>query len=117
MNIIVCVKQVVDTGAALRLENGKVNTEGLPRVMNPYDEYAVEEAIRIRERDPETTVTVISLGPENFKDTLRRALAMGADKAIHLLDPAFAGLDGQGVAQALALAIRPLAFDLILCGR
>lgn len=117
MNIIVCVKQVVDTGAALRLEDGKVNTEGLPRVMNPYDEYAVEEAIRIRERDPETTVTVISLGPENFKDTLRRALAMGADKAIHLLDPAFAGLDGQGVAQALALAIRPLAFDLILCGR
>jgi len=66
LNIIVCVKQVVDTGAALRLEDGKVNTEGLPRVMNPYDEYAAEEAIRIRERDPETTVTVISLGPENL---------------------------------------------------
>ncbi len=117
LNIIVCVKQVIDTGATLRLEGGKVNTEGLPRVMNPYDEYAMEEAIRIRERDPETTVTVISLGPENFKDTLRKALAMGADKAVHLFDPAFEGLDALGVAQALALAIGSREFDLILCGR
>jgi electron transfer flavoprotein beta subunit len=118
MNIIVCVKQVIDTGAALSIKDGKVNTEGLPRVLNPYDEFAVEEAVRIREKSPDdTTVTLVSLGPENFKDTLRKGLAMGADKAVHLLDPAFDGLDGLGVATALAKAIRTMEYDLILCGR
>ena len=118
MNIIVCVKQVVDTGAALSLKDGKVDTEGLPRVLNPYDEFAVEEAVRIREKSPDdTTVTLISLGPENFKDTLRKGLAMGADKAVHLLDPAFEGLDCLGVATALSKAIGTLEYDLILCGR
>ena len=118
MNILVCVKQVIDTGAALTLKEGQVDTEGLPRVLNPYDEFAVEEAVRIREQHPDTTtVTLISLGPENFKDTLRKGLAMGADKAVHLLDPAFEGLDGLGVATALSQAIRTLEYDLILCGR
>jgi len=78
VNIIVCVKQVIDTGAVLTLKDGQVDTEGLPRVLNPYDEYAIEEAVRIREKAPEeTTVTLISLGPENFKDTLRKGLAVG----------------------------------------
>jgi len=118
VNIIVCVKQVIDTGAALSLKEGKVNTEGLPRVLNPYDEFAVEEAVRIREKSPEdTTVTLISLGPDNFKDTLRKGLAMGADKAVHLLDAAFEGLDCLGVATALSKAIGTLGYDLILCGR
>ncbi|MCH7500428.1 MAG: electron transfer flavoprotein subunit beta/FixA family protein, partial [Nitrospinae bacterium] len=118
MNIIVCVKQVIDTGAALSLKDGRVDTEGLPRVLNPYDEYAVEEAVRIREQSPEdTAVTLLTLGPDNFKDTLRRGLAMGADQAVHLLDPAFEGLDGLGVATALSKAIQTLDYDLILCGR
>ena len=118
MNIIVCVKQVIDTGAALTLKDGQVDTEGLPRVINPYDEFAIEEAVRIREKAPEeTTVTLISLGPEYFKDTLRKGLAMGADKAIHLLDAAFEGLDGLGVATALSKAMGTLEYDLILCGR
>ncbi len=118
MNIIVCVKQVIDTGAALAIKDGRVDTEGLPRVLNPYDEYAVEEAVRIREQSPEdTTVTLITLGPDNFKVTLRKGLAMGADQAMHLLDPAFEGLDGLGVATALSKAIRTLDYDLILCGR
>ncbi len=118
MKIVVCVKQVIDTGAALTLKEGRVDTEGLPRVLNPYDEFAVEEAVRIREQAPdETTVTLISLGPDNFKDTLRKGLAMGADQAVHLLDPAFDGLDGLGVATALSKAIGTLGYDLILCGR
>ncbi len=118
MNIIVCVKQVIDTGAALALKDGRVDTEGLPRVLNPYDEYAVEEAVRIREQSPEdTTVTLLTLGPDKFKDTLRKGLAMGADQAVHLQDPAFEGLDGLGVATALSQAIRTLDHDLILCGR
>ena len=118
MNIIVCVKQVIDTGAALTLKEGQVDTEGLPRVLNPYDEFAVEEAVRIREQSPDdTTVTLITLGPDRFKDTLRKGLAMGADQAIHLLDAAFDGLDGLGVATALSKAIGTLEYDLILCGR
>ena len=118
MNIIVCVKQVIDTGAALTLKDGQVDTEGLPRVLNPYDEFAVEEAVRLREQAPEeTTVTLISLGPDNFKDTLRKGLAMGADRAIHLLDSAFDNLDGLRVATALSKAISTLEYDLILCGR
>lgn len=117
MNIIVCVKQVIDTGANIEIRDGQVDTEASPRVLNPYDEFAVEEAVRIKEKDPETTVTLISLGPENFKDTLKRGLAMGADQAVHLLDPAFDGLDSLGVATALACAIRSMDYDLILCGR
>jgi electron transfer flavoprotein beta subunit len=118
VKIIVCVKQVIDTGAVLTLKDGQVDTEGLPRVLNPYDEYAVEEAVRIREQAPEeTTVTLISLGPDNFKDMLRKGLAMGADQAVHLLDSAFEGLDCLGVATALSKAIGTLEYDLILCGR
>jgi len=118
VNIIVCVKQVIDTGAVLTLKDGQVDTEGLPRVLNPYDEFAVEEAVRLKEKAlEETTVTLISLGPDNFKDTLRRGLAMGADRAIHLLDTAFDNMDGQGVATALSKAIVTLEYDLILCGR
>ena len=118
MKILVCVKQVIDTGAALTLKEGQVDTEGLPRVLNPYDEFAVEEAVRIREQAPEdTTVTLITLGPDRFKDTLRKGLAMGADQAVHLLDSAFDGLDCLGVATALSKAIETLEYDLILCGR
>ena len=118
MNIIVCVKQVIDTGAALSLKEGQVDTEGLPRVLNPYDEFAVEEAVRIREQAPDdTTVTLVTLGPDRFKDTIRKGLAMGADQAVHLLDSAFEGLDGLGVATALSKAIGTLEYDLILCGR
>ncbi len=117
MNIIVCVKQVIDTGATLTLKEGKVDTEASPRVLNPYDEFAVEEAVRIKEKNPDTTVTLVSLGPENFKDTIKKGLAMGADKGVHLLDPAFDGLDSLGVATALACAIKTMDCDLILCGR
>ncbi|NIQ00623.1 MAG: electron transfer flavoprotein beta subunit/FixA family protein [Nitrospinaceae bacterium] len=117
MDIIVCIKQVIDTGASIAIKDGAVDTEGLPRVVNPYDEFAIEEAVRLREKFPETTVTLLTLGPEGFKDTLRKGLAMGADRAVHLLDPAFDGLDTLGVATALSKAIRTLQYDLILCGR
>ncbi len=117
MQIVVCVKQVLDTAAKISIKDGAIDGAGSPRVMNPYDEFAVEEAIRIRERKPDSEITLISLGPEGFKDTLRAGLAMGADKAIHCLDPTFEGLDNLGVAQVLAQAIRTLKFDLVLCGR
>jgi electron transfer flavoprotein beta subunit len=119
VHIIVCIKQVIDTSARIRITDGRIDAQGSPRVVNPYDEFALEEAIRIREGDTEsgTRVTAISLGPESFKDVLKTALAMGADRAIHLQDPAFEGLDNLGVAHVLALAIKKMPFDLILCGR
>ena len=117
MKIVVCVKQVVDTAARIELKEGKVDGTRLAKVLNPYDEFAVEEAIRIRERKPDTKIILVSLGPENFKDALRAGLAMGANDAIHLMDPAFELIDSLGVARLLAKAIRLIGFDLILCGR
>ncbi len=117
MKIIVCIKQVVDTGASLEIKDGRVNFEGSPRVLNPYDEFAVEEAVRIRENQPEAEITLITLGPDNYKDTLRKGLAMGADQAVHLLDPSFENLDSLGIARALSMAIKTMSYDLVLCGR
>lgn len=117
MRIIVCIKQVTDTAAKIRIKDGAVDAQGSSRILNPYDEFAIEEAIRIREKNPGTEITVLSLGPENFRDTLRTGLAMGADKAVHLLDPAFDALDHLGVAHVLAQAIRTLGYDLVFCGR
>jgi electron transfer flavoprotein beta subunit len=117
MKIIVCVKQVIDTAAKISIRDGKIDASGSPRVMNPYDEYAVEEALRIKADKPDTEITLISLGPESFKEVLKTGLAMGADNALHLQDTAFENLDHLVVAEALAKAIEPLSFDLILCGR
>jgi electron transfer flavoprotein beta subunit len=117
MKIIVCVKQVIDTADKISVKAVKIDATGSPRVMNPYDEFALEEALRIKERKPGSEVTLISLGPESFKEVLKKGLAMGADHAIHLHDPAFDDLDNLGVAEALAKAIEELSYDLILSGR
>ncbi len=117
MKIVVCVKQVLDTAAKINIQGGKVDPSGIPRIINPYDEFAIEEAIRIKEKIEGVEITVVSLGPETSKEVLRSALAMGADNAIHLLDSEFEKLDNLGVARALALAIKSISFDLILCGR
>ena len=110
MKIIVCIKQVLDTGA-------KVVASGSPYIINPYDEFALEEAIRIKSALPDSEITVFSLGPESVEETLKRALAMGADHAIHILDPLFVGLDNSLIAKILAKAIQKNSFDLVLCGR
>ena len=117
MKIFVCVKQVLDTAAKINVQGGKIDRFGIPRIINPYDEFAIEEAIRIKEKKEDVNITVLSLGPETSKEVLRSALAMGADNAIHLLDPEFDKLDNLGIARVLALAIKPTSFDLILCGR
>ena len=117
MNIVVCIKQVLDTAAEIQIHDGKISSPGSPLIMNPYDEFAVEEAVRIKEALPESEVTVVSLGPDSVKETLKRALAMGADRAIHILDPLFDGLDHSIVAKILVKAIQKNPFDLVLCGR
>jgi electron transfer flavoprotein beta subunit len=117
MKIIVCVKQVLDTSAQIKIEDGRIVSPGSSRIINPYDEFAVEEAVRIKENKPDTEITVLSLGPLEVKESIKKSLAMGADNAVHLMDVKFDGLDSYSLARVLAWAIQKAPFDLILCGR
>ena len=103
MKIVVCIKQVLDTGATIQIQDGKLTSPGSSLIMNPYDEFAVEEAIRVKTSLPDTEVTVFSLGPESVKETLKRALAMGADHGVHISDPLFEGLDNFQIAKIILL--------------
>ena len=94
MEIVVCIKQVPDPTVEIRIDPKTKNLlrEGIPGVINPYDKNALEEAIRIKESQG-GKVTVISMGPAQVKESLREALAMGADEAVLLSDRAFGGAD------------------------
>lgn len=118
MDILVCMKQVPDTESKIRLKAGEkaVDTENLNFVINPFDEFAIEEALRIREKLG-GTVTLVSMGPTRTQEALRTGLAMGADRAIHLQDDAFDGADAWATAKVLAKAVQGLEYDLILCGK
>lgn len=116
MNIIVLVKRVPDTETRIQIKNGQVVTEGISWIISPYDEYAIEEALRIVEKQT-GKVTLLCLGPEEAKETIRKGLALGADDAIHLNDPAFAGGDAATTAKVLAAALKKMHFDLILAGK
>ncbi len=118
MHVVVCVKQVPDTEAPIRIrpDGQGVDESGLTFVMNYYDEHAVEEAIRIKERAG-GTVTLIAAGPARAAEALRAGLAMGADQAIHIQDPALDGLDHLALARVLTAAIASVPYDLVLCGK
>jgi len=118
VNIVVCIKQVPDTEARITVRQGEadIEREGLTLIVNPYDEYAIEEALKIKE-DRGGTVTVLTMGPERATEALRTALAMGADNAVHLCDPAFEGLDPLTAARVMARALQDMDYDLILCGK
>jgi electron transfer flavoprotein beta subunit len=118
MKIVVCVKQVPDTEARIKIApDGKSIAEGeLNWIVSPYDEIAIEEALKLKEaRGGE--VVLVTVGPDRVQSALRNGLAMGADSALHLKDPLFAALDAHGTALALAAAIKPLGADLILAGQ
>ncbi len=118
MNIIACIKQVPDTEAQIKIaSDGKsIVKEDIKWVMNPYDEFAVEEALRTKEKFG-GEVTVIGLGPKRVAESIRTALAMGADKGILISDPAAEGSDAIGVAKALAEVIKKIPYDLIFVGQ
>jgi len=118
MDMIVCIKQVPDTAAEIipTADGTAIQGEGIPWVMNPYDEYALEEALRTRERLG-GAVTAVCMGPENAVSALRTAVAMGADSVLHLVDPAFEGCDAHAAARVLAAAIKGIKYDLIWCGK
>ena len=118
MKITVCVKQVPAANEQ-RLDpvTGTVIREGVPSILNPFDAYALEEAVRLKERLG-GEITVLSMGVPSAQETLRRALAVGADQAILLSGRAFAGADTLATARALAKAIgKAGGADLVLCGR
>ncbi|MCZ6671055.1 MAG: electron transfer flavoprotein subunit beta/FixA family protein [Acidobacteria bacterium] len=119
MNLVVCMKQVPDTAARVAIggDGRSLDPEGVTFVVNPYDEIALEEALRIREKLGEGEVAVVTMGPEKGSAALRSCLAMGADRGIHLQDAAFQGSDSLGTARILAAAIARKPFDLILLGK
>ena len=120
MKLVALIKNVPDTEAKIKInaDGSGIETQGVKFVMNPYDEFAVEQALLIKEAlKDDTTVTVISLGPERVVESLRTALAMGADDAIHLEDAAFEGGDSQANARVLAEVLKTISPDLVFCGR
>ena len=117
MKIIACIKQVPDSEAKVKAENGQVSWGDAPLVINPFDEYAVEGALQQKEAT-NGTVTALCVGPESAKDALKHALAMGADEAVLVSDSALDGLDTQGAARVLAAAIQKIGgADMIVFGR
>ena len=117
MKIAVCVKQVPDTWAekALRPDDATLDREAADGVLNELDEYAVEEALRLAEAHG-GEVTVVSMGPERAAETVRKALSMGADAGIHVLDDALHGSDAIATSAVLAAALAGKGFDLIVFG-
>ncbi|MCZ6472922.1 MAG: electron transfer flavoprotein subunit beta/FixA family protein [SAR324 cluster bacterium] len=116
MNILVPVKSVIDVDLNIRVKDGAVVEEGMNYVLNRWDETAVEAALQLKEAD-EGEVTVISVGPDKAGEALRKSLAMGADRAIHVNDPAAVGSDSFGFARILAKAAQRGSYDLIITGK
>lgn len=114
MDIVVLLKQTFDTEEKITIEHDKVSEEGVKFVMNPYDEYAVEEAIRLRDQHG-GRVTILSLGPQRCAEAMRAALAMGADDAILIHDERI-GTDEYSVSKTIAAAISRRLFDIVLGG-
>lgn len=119
MKITVCIKQVPDTADIKWTNDNTMSREGVESIINPFDEYAAETALKIKDKDSSSFVTVISMGPKQAKTALKEVLAMGADAAFLLCDKYFAGSDTAATARVLASAIKEKLSntDLILCGQ
>ena len=116
MNILVLVKQVPDTEAKITVGNNTVSEDGIKWIVSPYDEIALEEAIRFKEKAG-AKVTALSIGPKRVESALRTAFAMGADRAIFVQNDKYEMLDSFAIAEAIIKTISSEKFDLILCGR
>ncbi len=117
MNIVVLVKQVPDSGAErnLKSDDNTVDRGSASNVINEMDEYAIEEALKIKEAHG-GEVTVLTMGPERATESIRKALSMGPDAAVHILDDALAGSCAVATSKVLAAALGTLNPDLVLCG-
>ncbi|GAC1659868.1 MAG: electron transfer flavoprotein subunit beta/FixA family protein [Vulcanimicrobiaceae bacterium] len=119
MKIVVTVKLVPDPNAEKRMDAAtkRLVRSGVDTVINPYDEYGIEAALQLKEKvGGDATVTVFSMVPESGKETIRKALAMGADEAVMLSDDGLAGSDVWGTAYAMAHGLKKTGFDVVICG-
>lgn len=123
MNIVVLMKQVPDTESELEINEAGtgIDYEDVKTVINPYDEYAIEEALLIKEKDGEGSVTLVSVGPDTVPEAIRVAYAMGVDEAIHvndeLDDEVYGGVDAYTTAKIIAAALKDQDYDLIIAGQ
>jgi electron transfer flavoprotein beta subunit len=117
MNIVVCVKQVPDTYSerTLKPDDSTLDRESADAVINEIDEYAIEEGLRLAEAHG-GEVTILSMGPGRTAESIRKALSMGADKAIHLVDDGLAGSDALQTSAAIAQVLSRTGFDLVILG-
>jgi electron transfer flavoprotein beta subunit len=117
MNIVVCVKQVPDTWAERKLQpdDSTLDRESVDGLINELDEYAIEEGLRLAEAHG-GEVTILSMGPQKASESIRKALSMGCDKAVHILDDGLHGTDGLGTSAVLAKALTRIGFDVVILG-
>ncbi len=117
LRIVVCVKYVPDaTGDRHFADDLTLDREDVDGLLSELDEYAVEQALQIADGADDAEITVVTVGPEDAKDALRKALSMGADKAVHVEDDDLHGTDVIGTSLVLAKAVEKTGFDLVICG-
>jgi electron transfer flavoprotein beta subunit len=119
VRVVVCVKHVPDTNEPKRYhpETKTLIRDGVQSIINPMDDYALEQVLQWKDAQPDLEVVVLTMGPEAAKDTIKKALAKGADRAVLVTDPALAGSDFQVVARVLAAAIQKIGdVDLVVAG-
>lgn len=118
MKSLVCLKQVPDTETQIKVngDGSGIVTDGIKYVINPYDEFSVEEALKLREKFKAGEVVVLSIGPDRCVEAIRTALAMGADRGVHVCDEAVNNGDPFVMAQTLAAASGNIEYDIIFCG-
>lgn len=124
MHIVVCIKQTPATSnVQIDPKTGTLKREGMAAAINPFDEYGIEEAVRIKERVPGSTVSVITMGPPQAEEALRDAIARGCDQAFHLCDRAFAGADTWATSYTIHMGIKNIEkttgkkVDIVICGK
>jgi len=117
MNIVVCMKQVPDTWSERTLKPGDstLDRDAADAIINELDEYAIEEGLRLAEANG-GEVTILSMGPAKASESIRKALSMGADKAVHLVDDGLAGSDAGATSEAIAAVLTRIGFDLVILG-
>ncbi|MDR2395335.1 MAG: electron transfer flavoprotein subunit beta/FixA family protein [Endomicrobium sp.] len=118
MNIIVCIKQVPNTeNVQIDPQTGRLKRDGIESIINPYDEYAIEEGVKLKEKFG-GKVTAITMGPPQAESALREAIARGADEAVLISDTAFGGADTLATSYTLSTAIKTIGnYSIIICGK
>ena len=118
MKSLVCLKQVPDTETQIKVnsEGTGIVTDGIKYILNPYDEFSVEEGLKLKEKFKEGEVVILAIGPDRSTEAIRTALAMGADRGIHVNDDSLNQADPFVVAHALAAAAKEVDYDIIFCG-